>query len=180
MTRTFPVVMLLLGLSSTGCGGAATGDGTSRPDGRLVLVSGRDDHGLVADEFVPVYAEAGSDAEVGTVPDGTLAHVSESDGSWLHVVSAEGTPVDGWVDDYHLRGVVHLVGPRPSCRAVVGGRPVTAGLQVVVRQLRGDRVLVSGVTDPTMRGWASLADVQELGPQPRAVARTRREPCTTH
>lgn len=115
---------------------------------------------------VPVYAGPGSDDQVGTVPDGTLANVAETDGTWLHLVTAEGAPVEGWVDDFHLRGVVHLVGPPPSCRVLVDGRPVTAGLQVVVRQLRGDRVLVSGVADPTMRGWASRADVQELAPQP--------------
>ncbi len=161
-----PALLLLLGLLVAGCGGAASGDRSARPDGRLVLVSGRDDHGLVARERVPVYAAAGSSHRVGTVADGTLAHVAGTDGSWLHLVTAEGRPVDGWVDDFFLRGVVHLVGPAPSCRARVDGRAVTAGLQVVVRALRGNRVLVSGVADPTMRGTAARSDVQELGPQP--------------
>lgn len=160
--------LLLLCLPLAGCGGAAAGDASERPDGRLVLVSGRDDHGFVVDDLVPVYAGAGSDDQVATVPDGTLAHVTETDGSWLHVVTAEGRPVDGWVDDFFLRGVVHLVGPAPSCRALIDGRRVVAGLQVVAQQLKGSRVLVSGVADPTIRGWASRADVQELGPQPPA------------
>lgn len=166
MTRTLQVALLLLGLSLTGCGGAASSQSSSRPDGRMVLVSGRDDHGLVAERRVPVYDAPASDKRVGAVVDGTLAHVTESDGSWLHVVTAEGTLVDGWVDDFFLRGVVHLVGPAPSCRAVLDGRSVTAGLQVVVHRLRGGQVLVTGVTDPTLRGWSSREDVQELGPQP--------------
>lgn len=158
--------LLLLGLVLTGCGGAASGDPSSRPDGRLVLVSGRDDHGLVAHERVPVYAGPASDDEVGTVADGTLAHVTRTDGAWVHVVTAEGTPAEGWVDDFFLRGAVHLVGRAPSCEARVDGRPVTAGLQVVVRQVRGRKVLVSGVADPEFRGWAARSDVQELAPQP--------------
>jgi hypothetical protein len=165
VTRALSAALLLLGLLA-GCGGAASGNDSSRPDGRLVLVSGRDDHGLVARERVPVYGSATSSEQVGTVVDGTLAHVTETEGSWVHVVTAEGRPVDGWVDDFFLRGVVHLVGPAPSCRARVDRRPVTAGLQVVVRRLRAGQVLVTGVADPALRGWAARADVQELGPQP--------------
>lgn len=166
MRHTLSAALLLLGLSLTGCGGAASGNDSAPPDGRLVLVSGRDDHGLVARERVPVYDGPASDKQVGTVADGTLAHVKETDGSWLRVVTAEGRPVEGWVDDFFLRGVVHLVGPAPSCRALVRGRPVTPGLQVVVHRLRDGRALVTGVADPTLRGWASREDVQELGPQP--------------
>lgn len=160
------VALLLLGLTLSGCGGAASGHDSAPPDDRLVLVSGRDDHGLVARERVPVYDGPSSDTQVGIVADGTLAHVTETDGSWLHVVTAEGRPVDGWVDDFFLRGVVHLVGAAPSCEAAVDGRRVTAGLQVVVRRLRDGRALVTGVADPTLRGWVDRSDVQELGPQP--------------
>lgn len=157
-----PLLLCLL----AGCGGAASGHAQPRPDGRLVLVSGRDDHGFEVAARVPLYDAADSTRKVGTVADGTLAHVEEIDGSWLHVVSAEGRPVvDGWVDDFSLRGVVHLVGPPPSCRAQVDGHPVEAGLQVVVQQVQGNRVLVSGVEDPSMRGWTTRDQVQELGPQ---------------
>ena len=149
-----------------GCGGTAAGQGHARPDGRMVLVSGRDDHGYEVAARVPLYDAPDSTHEVGTVADGTLAHVTEIDGSWLHVVSAEGRPVvDGWVDDFDLRGVVHLVGPAPSCRASIDGSPVEAGLQVVVQQLRGNQVLVTGVADPTLRGWTTRDAVQELAPQ---------------
>lgn len=167
MTRALPTALLLLGLSLTGCGGGGEpAQSAAEPDGRLVLVSGRDDHGLVAQERVPVYDGPESEKQVGTVAEGTLARVEDADGSWLRVASAEGPPVQGWVDDFFLRGVVHLVGAAPTCRARVDGRPVVAGLQVVVEDLRDGRVLVSGVAGPAVRGWAPRADVQELGPQP--------------
>lgn len=170
MTRALPIALLLLGLSVTGCGGggepAQSAQSSADPDGRLVLVSGRDDHGLVAHERVPVYDGPDSDRQVGTVADGTLARVDDADGSWLHVETAEGPSVQGWVDDFFLRGVVHLVGDGPTCRARVDGRPVVAGLQVVVDDLRDGRVLVSGVAGPAVHGWAPRSAVQELGPQP--------------
>lgn len=161
-------LLVLVGVLAAGCGGHAQGRGTSgapRPDGRLVLVSGRDDHGLLATEQVPVYADPGSGRRVGSVRDGTLARVSRIRGSWLHVATAEGRPVQGWVDDFFLRGVVHLVGPVPTCRASLDGRRVTAGLQVVVRGVRGREVLVESASDPQLRGWAPRDAVQELGPQ---------------
>lgn len=163
--RAVPALAGLLVLVA-GCGGSAAGDAGTRagPDGRLVLVSGRDDHGQVARAVVPVYAAPGSTDRVGGIADGTLAHVRKIDGTWLHVVSAEGSAVTGWVDDFHLRGTVHLVGPAPSCRATLGSRTVEAGLQVVVSQVRGARVLVS-TEDGARRGWVVRDAVQELGPQ---------------
>lgn len=149
-----------------GCGAATAGDGASadRPDGRMVLVSGRDDHGFLAQDTVPLYAEPASTDRVGRIADDTLAHVAAIDGTWLHVVAAEGEAASGWVDDFFLRGVVHLVGPAPSCAAAVAGRDAAPGLQVAVRSLRGGEVLVEAV-DGSARGWADRAAVQELGPQ---------------
>ena len=155
---------LLVLLPVAACGSAAAHD-TARPDGRMVLVSGRDDHGLQVFPTLGLYGAPGTHQEVARVADATLVHVTEISGSWLHVVSAEGKPATGWIDDFHLRGVVHLVGPAPSCRALVDGKPVEAGLQVVVQQLQGNRVLVTGVQDPTFRGWTTRGAVQELGPQ---------------
>lgn len=158
------VVVVAAGVLVAGCGSSAHGH-EQRPADRLVLVSGRDDHGLVAEKRVPVFAAPQSSDRAGLVADGTLARVTEVDGQWLHVATVEGPRVRGWVDDFYLRGVVHLVGPAPSCRATVGGRRVTAGLQVVVQRLSGSRVKVRSVTQPTLRGWADRDAVQELAPQ---------------
>lgn len=89
-----------------GCGGEG-----ERP---LVLASGRDDHGLLVQRTVDVHGEP--DGEVlRRVETGTLLAVVGSRGEWLHVRALEGTGADGWVNDYHLRGVAHLVAPRPGC-----------------------------------------------------------------
>jgi hypothetical protein len=151
-----------------GCGpgrsfsGVDTGE---RPDGRLVLVSGRDDHGEPRSETVSVYESADEQEIAGRIPDGTLAHVSEIEGQMLQVVTAEGEQVTGWVDDFYLRGTLHLVGPGPDCRARLGGAVREAGLQVVVRGARGDQVLLEAVADPAARGWAPRELVQELPPR---------------
>lgn len=171
MTRTLPALLGAVGLGVllSGCGGAATGaDGgrpDSPPDGRLVMVSGRDDHGLLAQETVEVYGGPADADPVGAIPDGTLVHVSDVEGTWLEVSTAEGRPVRGWVDDYFLRGVVRLVGPTPPCAVTLAGEEVPGGTPVVVSAVRGAQVLVATAADPGRRGWVARGDLQELPPQ---------------
>lgn len=161
----------LVGGLATGCGsdersGAAAL--TSGPADRLVLVSGRDDHGMVAEEQVPVYDAPDGHRVVGRVADATLARVLETDGTWLHVRTAEGAHrVTGWVDDFFLRGELRLVGPAPSCAARLGGAPLAGGTLVVVRDLDGDRARVETVAGPGTTGWVDRSVLQELPPQGR-------------
>jgi hypothetical protein len=154
-------VVVLLG---AGCGERAD-SAEGRPDGRLVLVSGRDDHGNLSLDAVPVYDGPGQAAVVGRVTDGTLARVTDVDGQMLEVVTAEGDSVAGWVDDFHLRGVLHLVGPAPTCRARLAGSLREPGMQVVVMGVRNGEVLLQAVADPEARGWAAREFVRELPPQ---------------
>lgn len=164
MTRTV-LAVCALGLAVSGCGGPAAGDDEGRPDGRLVLVSGRDDHGLLAQEAVPLYDAPGGSASVGEIADGTLVHVRQIRGTWLQVVTAEGPAARGWVDDYFLRGEVRLVGEAPSCRSRLAGEPVEGGTPVVASAVRGAEVLVVAAADPRLRGWVPRRDLQELPPQ---------------
>ncbi len=159
------LVVVLAG--ATGCGGStATADDGSRPDGRLVLVSGRDDHGELALPQVPLYETAAAEHVVGRADDGTLAQVVSTDGQMLEVAPVDGGGAPGgWIDDFYLRGTLHLVGPAPTCRGRLGGELQEAGLQVVVRSVRGGQVLVESVADPTTRGWVGRGSVQELPPQ---------------
>ena len=132
---------------------------------RLVLVSGRDDHGMVVMDHVPLYDAPGSAEQVATVHDGTLAEVLSTDGRWLQVRAVEGRDAIGWVDDFYLRGEVRLVGAPPTCETTVDGRARAGGTLVVVRDLRAGRVRVETVTPPVVHGFAPRADVQELPPQ---------------
>lgn len=154
-------------LASGGCGGVAAGAdaGGARPDGRLVMVSGRDDHGLPAQETVALYDVPGGSDAVGEVTDGTLVHVTRIEGSWLEVSTAEGPPARGWVDDYFLRGELRLVGPVPGCSVELGGRVAEGGTPVVVAGVRDGQVLVSSAAEPGWRGWVAREDLQELPPQ---------------
>lgn len=167
LRRSAARATLVVALAATGgCGGSvADPDDGSRPDGRLVLVSGRDDHGELALAHVPLYETAAAEHVVGRVDDGTLAQVVSTDGQMLEVASVDGGGTAGWVDDFYLRGVLHLVGPAPTCRARLGGELQEAGLQVAVRSVRAGRVLVESVADPTTRGWVGREQVQELPPQ---------------
>ena len=167
MTRGVPRLLGLLGLGLVvaGCGGAASGDDGRRPDGRLVMVSGRDDHGLLAQEAVALYDAPGGSDPAGEVADGTLVHVTRIEGSWLRVTTAEGPAAAGWVDDYFLRGEVRLVGEAPACTSRLAGERVEGGTAVVVSAVRGAQVLVAASADPALRGWVARGDLQELPPQ---------------
>ena len=194
--RPAVVALLLVGGAAAGCATHGSGGGAGAPaavraaaapasrpvpaDNRLVLVSGRDDHGMVSLEQVPVYDAVEGRRVVGRIADGTLARVVETDGQWQRVTTVEGPATGGWVDDFHLRGEARLVGPAPSCRARLaptgpvttgpvttrrGSPEVVGGTLVVVRRVRGDRVLVATEGDPAVRGWARREDLQELPPQ---------------
>lgn len=154
-----------VGLAVSGCGGAASGNEGQRPDGRLVMVSGRDDHGLPAQATVALYGAPGGSDTVGEVADGTLVHVTRIEGSWLRVATAEGPAAAGWVDDFFLRGEVRLVGAAPTCASRLGGESVAGGTPVVVSAVRGGRALVASSADPQRRGWVPRGELQELPPQ---------------
>lgn len=130
-----------------------------------MLVSGRDDHGMVAMRRVPAYDMPEGERVTDTIRDGTLARVVEIDGQWLRVTTVEGVRVTGWINDFYLRGEARLVGPAPSCSVRLGAARREGGTLVVVREVRDDRVLVETVAPPRTRGWARRAHVQELPPQ---------------
>ncbi|HEX8780464.1 MAG TPA: hypothetical protein VF728_04770 [Nocardioides sp.] len=165
MTRGLLLTGALL-VAVTGCGEqtpAAERDG----DGRLVMVSGRDDHGLLTTEQVAVHASV-EGRPTGAIPDGTLVSVLDREGQWLRVQTVEGEAVAGWVDDFLLRGELRLVGPAPTCEARMAGDLVEGGTVVTAWRVDGDRVLVETVAGQRRRGWAARSDLQELPPQGRS------------
>lgn len=131
---------------------------------RLVLVSGKDDHGLVAEPLVTLTRRIGAGPVTGSVPDGTLAEVTGTRGEWLHVTTAEGPTRTGWVNDYYLRGTVHIGGPPPHCRSRAAGRLLPAGEQAMVLDLRGSSARVRTVREPHTEGWVPRKHLAELPP----------------
>lgn len=155
--------LVTMATHATRAGGASpparAGDGT----GRIVLVSGRDDHGLLATPEVTVLTEPNGAVPAGAVGDGTLAEVVATRGQWLEVRTVEGLRAQGWVDDFYLRGAVHLVGAPPSCGVRLGGRQRAAGEQATVERVVGGRVLVRTLGDRST-GWVDRRAVRELAP----------------
>ncbi len=128
-------------------------------------MSGKDDHGLVAQEVVEILDRPEGRA-VGNVPDGTLVYVVGEDREWLEVETLEGRRVVGWINDFYLRGQVHLVGDPPACPVPLRGEPdgapfaeLAASQQVVLVDHHGDWVGVQPVGDDRLgvvpRGFVS-------------------------
>ncbi|GAB3883849.1 SH3 domain-containing protein [Terrabacter terrigena] len=130
----------------------------------LVLVSGRDDHGELASTHVALYAAPGSHRPVAEVHDGTLARVVAVEGTWLRVKTREGAQAEGWVDDFHLRRPIHLVGPAPTSRAQLDGRALPAGEQAVVLDVEAGRARVQ-LLHGAATGWVTRGAVHELAPR---------------
>jgi hypothetical protein len=91
--------LVLVALVLAGCAGAVGQDGS----GPIVLVSGRDDHGLLQLSQVPLYAEPEGGAIIGDLPDGSFAEVLEVRGTWLEIQSLADPTTTGWIDDFFLR-----------------------------------------------------------------------------
>jgi hypothetical protein len=166
--------LVLAGALLTGCASEAAPT-KDTGDGRLAMVSGRDDHGFVDLDMVPVYDVANGTHAVGRIHDGTLVRVVERDHTAMRVTTLEGPSVTGWLDDFYLRGQFHLVGAPPLCGATIGSTPVEGGRQVIAYGLKDTRVLVETVPDTrhpekAVRGWAARAELRELPPQGRNCA----------
>lgn len=154
--------------------------GSGGADGRLVLLSGRDDHGLLASAQVALRARpAGDGTPVARVADGTLARVVSTDGTWLEVRTVEGQPAQGWVDDFYLRGGVHLIGPPPTCRVPFNGQLLADGEQAVVLDVRGKQAQVR-VTRTGQTGWVERSTVREWSPEQGCGQSDSPEPADGH
>jgi hypothetical protein len=99
-----------------------------------VLVSGRDDHGLLRDHEVAVYAAPGDSARpVGLVHDGRLAHVLETRGTWLRVQALGSPPATGWLEDFYLRDRAQRLDRAREQVVLVDAADTTGEVQVAVR-----------------------------------------------
>lgn len=144
-----------------GCDGGGSQEGRS-----IVLVSGKDDHGLPAEHYVAI-ASKPDGSPVGEVHDGTLVHVLEEHGEWLRVRTVEGPAAEGWINDYYLRGTAHVVSIPPGC--ALAGLPANAQVELVAVSPNASRVRVRALADGAER-WVPRANLLELpdrSPSPR-------------
>ncbi len=123
-----------------------------RPVDRLVLVSGRDDHGLLELKAVPLTRTENGGGVIGMVSDGTLARAVDVDGTQVRVRTVEGPALTGWVDDYRLRGILLRTEPGETCHG---------DQQVVAVDWRAGQVLVRPVAG-TATTWVDRHDLSEV------------------
>jgi hypothetical protein len=82
-----------------GCGS----EHAAQAERTVLLVSGRDDHGLLVQKQIGLSQWIGGEPDA-HVPDGTLVRVEATHGEWIQVRALEGSRASGWVNDYYLRG----------------------------------------------------------------------------
>ena len=152
---------LLTCLAATACGQA--GEASLSPRRHVVLVSGRDDHGLLATPSVTLMSRPGGHEVAGPVVDGTLAEVLAVRGTQVQIRAGD---VTGWVDDFSLRGELRLAGPPPTCAVVVSGDRLPAGTRVEVLRLADQQAQVRVLDRSALPGWVPAADVTERAPEP--------------
>lgn len=156
--------------AAAGCGGGGGGETAHRS---LLIASGRDDHGVLVQSSVALSAEP-EGAAVADVPAGSLVVVLGSRGEWIRVRSLDGTAA-GWVNDYHLRGVAHLVGVRPGCpvRTREGGAfAPNAQVELLAYERRGGTTWIRvRAVDGGREAWVRRRAVSELPARPAGPAR---------
>ena len=145
--------------------------GGGRPSGAgVVLVSGRDDHGLLATPSVAL-----SDTPEGQpgaqVPDATLVAVVATRGEWLEVRTITGAAAQGWVNDFSLRAGAHLRAAAGRCNLTLAERPegpgtieVPANTQAKLLEVTevGGTIWVKARPAGHPAGWIERSAVHEL------------------
>jgi hypothetical protein len=121
----------------------------------VVLLSGRDDHGLLADPFVALAGAPGEQAAAGRIRDGSFVRVLEQRGDWMRVQEIAAPHAEGWVDDYYLRDRALRADGQVQV-SFVDAQLIGGEVSVAVRPL--DRP-----TEPPV--WVAASLLREVGAQ---------------
>ncbi len=128
--------------------------------GAIVMISGRDDHGLLADPLVPLLNTPDSQrlqeasAIVANVRSGSLAQVLEERGSWLRVQVLGSSDVTGWVNDYYLRNRAFRRDSHGEQLELLAAQMVDSQVMIAVRPV---------LTPEATPAWVAASDLCEVG-----------------
>jgi hypothetical protein len=114
------------------------------------MVSGRDDHGLLARPAIGLQRSPTDATIVGSAQDGTFVMVVREDRSWLLVRTLVDPIEEGWVNDHDLRGVGVLDGQAPV--RFRSARPKDGGVEVLVVPVDGGE-----------ERWVDASRIREVG-----------------
>ena len=142
-------VALRLALAAAAIGIAAAGCDASSAQS-IVMVSGRDDHGLLARPAIGLQKSPTDATVVGSAQDGTFVTVLREDRSWLLVRTLVAPIEEGWVNDHDLRGVGVLDGG--SQVRFQSARRKGAGIEVLVVPVEGGE-----------QRWVDATRLREVG-----------------
>lgn len=178
----FPLVSAGCGTDVGGLPRAASGPAVAAPSfpRPVLIVSGKDDHGLLAEAHVALLDAPRFDAATaGEVDDGTLVRVLEARGEWHRVRSLAAAPASGWIHDHSLRGTAHLralTGCAVGLQERPGGPPagrLAANAQVeMLAAVRARGVLwvrVRALGSRRTGGWVRRDALDELPDRTRCV-----------
>jgi hypothetical protein len=121
--------------------------------GLILMVSGRDDHGLLQDPLVPIYRAPEDSTVVARVTDGSIVRVVDQRSEWIRVQMITDAQATGWVHDYYLRNRM--------LRTDGGGQ-----VDLLDARDLGDKVLVyvRAVADPAATPvWLDSKGLLEIG-----------------
>jgi hypothetical protein len=176
--RYLPLAVAAVALLLAGCGSDDEAAPSPEPKRTILLVSGRDEHGLLAEPTVALSAEP-EGAPRHRVRDGTLVRVVESRGEWIRVRALDASHASGWLNDYYLRGTVHLLAPDPACpvpaAAEAGGTPsrsLPASAQaelLAVRSVQGETWVRVRTIGAGKEAWVSRATISQRARPPGQV-----------
>jgi hypothetical protein len=126
-----------------------------RAAGNIVMVSGRDDHGLLQDSRIKLQRAPDDETAVGFAANGSFARVVEQRGEWLKVQLVEDATGLGWVNDFYLRGRM--------IRTDGGGQVDLADARIVEGKLF---IGVRPLAEPSAElVWIDSSALQEIGAQ---------------
>jgi hypothetical protein len=133
-----------LALMSGGCGLFATGPA-------VVMVSGRDDHGLLERPAIGLQASPSDLTVTGTAHDGEFALVVKRDGPWAYVRLVK-TGDEGWINDHDLRGEAVRTGGAARRVRFAAAERTDGDVRVRVRY-----------ADDGSEEWVSATSLKEVG-----------------
>jgi hypothetical protein len=130
--------------------GSVAGSCGAVPRQSVVMVSGRDDHGLLARPAIGLQRSPTDTTVVGSARDGTFVTVLQEDRSWLLVRTLVAPIEEGWVNDHDLRGVGVLDGSAQV--RFRGARPSGGGVEILVVPIDGGE-----------ERWVDAGRIREVG-----------------